>query len=94
MPDKKMEMKYSNSPTVFSDIVNIGTRSTDDVILIQFMSHLPDLLLENFRTMMTKEDAKNLVDNLTEMLNYYPVKKEVEIAKPKGKKALTANKIT
>lgn len=40
---------------------------------------------ENFRTMITKEDAKSFMDNLAAVLDYYPVK-QVKIKKTRSLK--------
>lgn len=85
--EKKSEWQYSNAPTIYSDIVNIATRNSDDIVLLQFMSYLPDKIMENFRTMMTKEDVIEFMDSAAQILDYYPVKKTT-----KNKKTVSETK--
>jgi hypothetical protein len=73
MDDKTMKMQLSQTPTMFTDGMNIATRM-DGSILLQFISGTPDRLIENCRTIITKDSAINLLDNLSKAIDHYPVK--------------------
>jgi hypothetical protein len=73
MEEKTLKIQLSQTPTVFTDGINIATRM-DGCILLQFISGTPDRLVENFRTIMTKEGATNLLDNLAKALDHFPIK--------------------
>lgn len=85
MEDKTMKIQLSQTPTMFTDGMNIATRM-DGSILLQFISGTPDRLIENCRSIITKETAINLLDNLAKAIDHYPVK---EIDKPKKGKSST-----
>lgn len=70
--DTKQQI-ISNSPTTFSDIVHVATRS-DDMVFLQFLSDTPNALVENFRTMMQKGQLKKLIDIVSKSIDYYPIK--------------------
>jgi hypothetical protein len=84
-----VEWQYSKAPTTYSDAVSIAARSTDSMVLLQFVSFLPNRVFENHRTMMTKDDLKAVVDDLAEMLDYYPVKKDIKKTAAKTRKAVS-----
>lgn len=65
--------QYNNQPTLFSDGVNIACRM-DGGLLLAFISETPDMYIENFRTVMTKEDIIEFLDNLALATDHYPVK--------------------
>lgn len=69
-PVQKM-MHVSNTPTAFTDNVNIACR-IDGCVLLQFISDTPAIAFENFRTIMNKDNAIQLIDNLAKSLNHYP----------------------
>lgn len=81
---------YSHLPTSFTDGVNIGSRM-DGSILLQSISATPDCLIENFRTVMNKKEAVDLINNLAMVLDYYPVK-PLPKAKKEGKPSKTIPK--
>jgi len=80
-------IKYSNTPTAFTDGVNIACR-VDGSLLLQFISQTPDVWIENFRTVMGKEEIIELINDLASAVDYYPVKKE----KPQKKRKASAKK--
>jgi hypothetical protein len=67
---KKM-LHVSNTPTAFTDGVNVACR-IDGCVLLQFISDTPTIAFENFRTIMNKDNAIQLIDNLAKALNHYP----------------------
>ena len=67
---KKM-MHASNLPTTFTDAVNIACR-VDGCVLLQFISDTPAMAFENFRTVMTRDNAVQFIDNLARILEHYP----------------------
>jgi hypothetical protein len=69
-PVPKM-LHLSNTPTAFTDGVNIACR-VDGCVLLQFISETPAVAIENFRTMMNRDNAIQLIDNLAKSLNHYP----------------------
>jgi hypothetical protein len=69
-PVPKM-LHLSNTPTAFTDGVNIACR-VDGCVLLQFISDTPAVAIENFRTIMNRDNAIQLIDNLAKSLNYYP----------------------
>lgn len=78
MNDKKtINLKISQTPTMFSDFVNIAIRK-DGCILLQFASSTPDMLIENVRTIMPKDTGINLLDTLSKLMDYYPSKQKLE----------------
>lgn len=85
MEENTMKIQLSQTPTMFTDGMNIATRM-DGSILLQFISGTPDRLIENCRTIITKESAVNLLDNLSKAIDHYPVK-EQDI--PKNEKSAT-----
>ena len=76
-------MVVNQGPTSFSDLVRIALRS-DETILLAFISVVPEVHIENHRTVLTKKATTSMVDNLCKMLNYYP-EKPVEIEKKAAK---------
>jgi hypothetical protein len=72
-PDQMKVRVMSQTTTAFSDIAQVAIRN-DDIVYLQFFSDTPDAIIENFRTMMTKNNATKLLDILATTLDYYPVK--------------------
>lgn len=64
-------MHIANAPTAFTDGVNIACR-VDGCVLLQFISDTPAVAIENFRTIMTRENVIQLINNLAKTLNHYP----------------------
>lgn len=84
MSDKKdIEWQFSNDPTSHTDAVHIAAKKSGDLVLMQFFSYIPNRIIENHRTMITLDNVKELIDDLAEMVDYYPIKKS---EKPKRKK--------
>ncbi len=69
----KSELMHSNTPTSYTDMVNIGVAS-DGFVLMRFLSIIPDLIVENHRTMLKSDVAKSLIDTLCKTTGYYPRK--------------------
>jgi hypothetical protein len=69
-PVPKM-LHLSNTPTAFTDGINIACR-IDGSVLLQFISDTPAVAIENFRTIMNRDNAIQLIDNLAKSLNHYP----------------------
>ena len=69
-PASKM-LHVSNTPTAFTDGVNIACR-VDGCVLLQFISDTPAVAIENFRTIMNRDNAIQFIDNLAKSLNHYP----------------------
>jgi hypothetical protein len=69
-PVPKM-LHLSNTPTAFTDGINIACR-IDGCVLLQFISDTPAVAIENFRTIMNRDNAIQLIDNLAKSLNHYP----------------------
>lgn len=64
----------SNTPTSFTDNVHIASRN-DGIVFLQFISDTPAVLMENFRTTMTKAAVVRLIDTLSQVIDHYPIKK-------------------
>jgi hypothetical protein len=79
-PVPKM-LHLSNTPTAFTDGVNIACR-VDGCVLLQFISETPAVAIENFRTMMNRDNAIQLIDNLAKSLNHYPTPDVASSAAP------------
>lgn len=88
---KEVDIVFSNTPTMYTDAVNVATRS-DNIVLLRFYSYLPEKAFENFRTTMTKDDAKVLLEDLAQMLDHYPVKKTAKKSASSKKAALPVSK--
>ncbi len=82
------KVRLSDLPTMHTDGVNIGLRS-DDTLLLQFLSDTPDGLIENVRTIMTKEAAISLLDSLANILGHFPVKAEQNETEPQSLESKT-----
>lgn len=83
-PIPKM-LHLSNTPTAFTDGVNIACR-VDGCVLLQFISETPAVAIENFRTMMNRDNAIQLIDNLAKSLNHYPTPDKASPAAPPSAK--------
>ena len=79
-PIPKM-LHLSNTPTAFTDGVNIACR-VDGCVLLQFISETPAVAIENFRTIMNRDNAIQLIDNLAKSLNHYPAPEAASPAAP------------
>jgi len=78
----KSELMYSNTPTSYTDRVNIAI-STDGFVLMRFLSVVPDLIIENHRTILKPDVAKRLIDILCKFTGYYPRKPRRKAPKKK-----------
>jgi hypothetical protein len=74
-------LHLSNTPTAFTDGINIACR-IDGCVLLQFISDTPSVAIENFRTIMNRDNAIQLIDNLAKSLNYYPTSDATPPAAP------------
>jgi len=63
----------SNTPTSFTDHVVIA-KALDGSILLRLISDIPDLRIENHRTVMKESLAKKLIDILCQLTKHYPQK--------------------
>lgn len=72
-PTDKPKSMYSNTPTSFTDSINMAL-SADGFVLLRFLSVLPDLIIENHRTMLKPDAAKALIDMLCKTTGHYPQK--------------------
>ncbi len=69
MSDKKhKKVKMIDSPTSFTDGINIGCRS-DGMVFMQFYTDGPEATVESHRTMMTRACAENLAKSLKKALD-------------------------
>ena len=78
MPKKKesvakKQILIKPESTSLTDLFRVSKRS-DSSILIQFMSDLPDMMVENHRTVTSGGGAKKLIDVLCTLTSHYPVK--------------------
>ena len=89
-PVTKM-MHVSNTPTAFTDGVNIACR-IDGCVLLQFISDTPAIAFENFRTIMNRDNAIQLIDNLAKSLNHYPTPDAASPAAPSPAKKTKASR--
>lgn len=84
----KPTIRVNAAPTSYSDRVSIATR-TDGQVFLQFIFEMPDAsYMENFRTMIGKDTAVNLIDILSKATGHYPSKP----SEPKAKKSVPAIK--
>lgn len=81
---KGIPLTISDTPTSFTDNIIIG-KASDGSILMRFISDIPDLKIENHRTVIREGLAKKLIDILCNQTEYYPQKPKKKTAKPKAK---------
>ena len=86
-----LKIRLSDTPTIFTDGVNIACRM-DGGILLQFISETPDIIIENFRTVMVKDEAIEFLNNLAIALEHYPTEKPGKTLAVKAKKAVRVTK--
>ncbi len=85
--DVELELKHSTSPTSYSDYIQVASNKKDGNLILQLISILPDVLIENHRTVLDSGFIKHFIDILCEIIDYYPQK-----PKPKKKKRKPAKK--
>lgn len=74
-----LEVKVSHASTSLTDVVNIAGRG-DGSVLLQLLSIIPGgVAIENHRTVMNNPETKSLIDNLCDLLDYYPEKTEGDV---------------
>ncbi len=61
--------------TCFVDGLKLSKRN-DDLILVQLFSSMPNGVIEQSRSMMTKSFTKKLIDALSHHCDYFPTKTE------------------
>ncbi|MBF0378083.1 MAG: hypothetical protein HQK72_11445 [Desulfamplus sp.] len=61
----------SNLSTNWIDNINIGVRD-DNLLLIRFLTNLPEGIFEQYRLMTSKEHLKHFIDILCSSIHYYP----------------------
>lgn len=72
--EKKDNFIISQTPTSATDSFAVGHRG-DGSLLIRLASAMPDnVIIENHRTIISEDAAKELINILTEVMNYYPKK--------------------
>lgn len=76
-------LSISETPTSLTDIVQVAKRK-DGSVLLRLLSVTPDLMYENHRTVICKNEIISLIDGLCSILKYYP-KKPLPKKKPKKK---------
>ena len=86
MPATKFDMKTierSHLPTSFTDFINIAVKQ-DGIVMLRTASITPEkIVIENHRTVMQVEVAKDLAKNLCQSLDYYPSKPAKRKSAPK-----------
>ena len=73
----KPKIIHSNTPTSFTDEIILGIETngeTDNLILMRLISAIPDLMIENHRTVLKLSAAKSLIDVLCDITGHYPQK--------------------
>ena len=65
----------SNLSTNWVDSININVRQ-DDLVLVRFLTNLPEGIFEQSRLMTSKEHLKKFTDLFCSLLDYYPTKNE------------------
>ena len=83
--DDKLELIPSNTPTSFTDRV-IVAQETDGLILMRFISHIPNLIIENHRTIIKPNIVINLINILCRITGHYPSKPRKKTAPKKTPK--------
>lgn len=86
---KPPPLTISNTPTSFSDNIMIA-KASDGSILIRFISDIPDLKIENHRTIIRHNLAKKMIDILCDKTEYYPTKPKTKT--PTRRKPITRAK--
>ena len=69
--------------TNWIDTINIGVRE-DNLLLIRFLTNLPEGLFEQSRVMTSKEHLRKFIDLFCSSLDYYPTKNENITKKSSG----------
>jgi hypothetical protein len=64
-----------NLSTSWIDTINVGVRE-DNLLLIRFLTNLPEGIFEQSRVMTSKEHMKKFIDILCSSVDYYPTKDE------------------
>nr|MBC8359844.1 hypothetical protein [Candidatus Desulfatibia profunda] len=71
--DAVQPITVSNTPTSFTDRFIIA-KALDGSILLRLISDIPDARIENHRTVIKESLAKQLIEILCEITEYYPQK--------------------
>jgi hypothetical protein len=61
--------------TIWIDTINLSIRD-DNLLLIRFLTNLPEGIFEQSRLMTSKEHLKKFIDLFCSSLDYYPTKNE------------------
>jgi len=86
--NEEIKFKANESlPLLFADIVRVSARK-DGMILVQFAAATPGEFSEQTRIIMSGSAARAMIDVLSGMCGYYPVKQELGVAEmpPKNSK--------
>ncbi len=75
----------SNTPTSITDRVIVAVAS-DGTVLMRFISAIPDLTIENHRTVLRADVAKSLINTMCMTTGYYPQKPKKKAPKKKAPK--------
>ena len=76
LADETVEHILSNSPTSFTDTIEISIRK-DKSVLFRLLSFLPeDVVIENHRTIIRNENVVELINDLCEKTGYFPDKRK------------------
>jgi len=71
-----LELNFNSSlSTNWIDTVNVGIRD-DNLLLIRFLTNLPEGIFEQSRIMTSKEHLRKFIDLFCSSLDYYPTKNE------------------
>jgi hypothetical protein len=73
---KHRELINSQTPTSFTDGYSVAGRG-DGAVFLSLLSSSPEQVFENHRTIIMKEDLKDLIDTLCQCIDYYPIKKTI-----------------
>ncbi|NQU64744.1 MAG: hypothetical protein HQ517_10765 [SAR324 cluster bacterium] len=76
-PVQVKQILTSPTATSVSDAVRTAMR-TDGSVLMQFISDTPEFQVENHRTVLAPELTRKLIENLCQIVNYYPTKKTAD----------------
>ena len=71
-----LELKLNASlSTNWIDTINVRVRD-DNLVLIRFLTNLPEGIFEQSRIMTSKEYLRKFIDLFCSSLDYYPTKNE------------------
>ena len=81
-----LELNLNSSlSTNWIDTINLGVRD-DNLLLIRFLTNLPEGIFEQCRVMTSKEHLRKFIDLFCSSLDYYPTKNDNITQKPTERK--------